>query len=324
MRNKLKSLSIIAAFIGINSLGFCGTLQVDSELPVYKKVSGVSGTIDSIGSDTLNNLMTFWSESFREKYPNVKIQIEGKGSSTAPPALITGTSQLGPMSRAMKTIEIEKFEKKYGFQPTKIGVALDSLAVYVHKDNPLNKISLQEVDAIFSKTKLGGLNFDISKWGQMNLTDSWTNKKISIYGRNSASGTYGYFKKKALFKGDYKNSVKEQPGSASVVMGISEDLAGIGYSGIGYKTSSVKALSISKKKGEKEFEPNYQNVLKGKYPLGRMLYVYIVKKPNTELPKMTKEFLKFVLSKEGQEIVVKDGYLPLTAAISKKQISLLD
>jgi phosphate transport system substrate-binding protein len=323
MKINLKKIISAIGILSLSSFATAATLKVDSGLPEYKKVSGVSGTLNSIGSDTLNNLMTYWSESFRSIYPNVKIQIEGKGSSTAPPALIVGTSQLGPMSRKMKTIEIEKFEKKYGFEPTAIGVALDSLAVYIHKDNPLNEISLQEVDSIFSKTKRGGLTEDIIKWGQLSLKDSWGNKKISLYGRNSASGTYGYFKKKALFKGDFKNTVKEQPGSASVVLGISKDLGGIGYSGIGYKTSSVKALSLSKKKGEKTYAPNYENVLKGKYPLGRMLYVYIVKKPNIEADKLTKEFLKFVLSKKGQEIVVKDGYLPLTAGISKKQISLL-
>jgi len=324
MKVKINFLTITVVFVGLSSIGFSSPLKVDPNLPVYKKISGVSGTLDSIGSDTLNNLMTYWSESFRAIYPNVKVQIEGKGSSTAPPALIAGTSQLGPMSRKMKTLEIEKFEKKYGFQPTKIGVALDSLAVYVHKDNPLDNISLEEVDSIFSKTKLGGLNYDIKKWGKLNLDGDWEYKKISLYGRNSASGTYGYFKKKALFKGDYKNIVKEQPGSASVVMGISKDLGGIGYSGIGYKTSSVKALSVSKNLGAKYYAPTYPNVLSGKYPLGRMLFVYIVKKPHVELPKVTKEFLKFVLSKEGQEIVVKDGYLPLTAKISKMQMSLLE
>ena len=324
MRNLKKYFTICTTFVGLSFASFAGTLKVDEGLPVYKKVSGVSGTLNSIGSDTLNNLMTFWAEEFRALYPNVKIQVEGKGSSTAPPALIAGTSQMGPMSRKMKITEIEKFEKKFGFKPTNIGVALDSLAVYVHKDNPLDGISLQEVDAIFSKTKRGGLTEDKTKWGQLSLKGSWVNRKISLYGRNSASGTYGYFKKKALFKGDFKNTVKEQPGSASVVMGISEDLGGIGYSGIGYKTSSVRALALSKKKGEPVYAPSYENVLKGKYPLGRMLYVYVVKKPNQEMDLVTKEFLKFVLSKKGQEIVVKDGYLPLTGPISKKQISLLE
>ena len=298
-------------------------LDVDPNISDYKKVSEVNGTLNSIGSDTLNNLMTLWAEAFRKEYGNVKIQIEGKGSSTAPPALIAGTAQLGPMSRKMKNEEIEKFEAKYGFVPTPIGVALDSLAVYVHRDNPVESLSLPQVDSMFSKTRKGGL-LDIANWGKVGLDGKWANSPISLYGRNSASGTYGYFKSVALYKGDYKEKVKEQPGSASVVMGVSEDINGVGYSGIGYKTSGVKALALSKTEGGEAYMPTYENVLKGKYPLGRMLYVYVVKKPNQPMDNLVKEFFKLVLSKRGQEIVIKDGYLPLTAALVKKQLSALE
>jgi phosphate transport system substrate-binding protein len=298
-------------------------VKVDGKIPAYAKAQGVSGNLNSVGSDTLNNLMTLWAEGFRKAYPNVNIQIEGKGSSTAPPALIEGTSQLGPMSREMKKQEIEAFEAKFGYKPTKIGVALDSLAVYVHKDNPLNELSLTQVDAIFSKTRKGGAAQDITTWGQLGLKGSLASMPISLYGRNSASGTYGYFKEHALAKGDYKDTVKEQPGSASVVLGVTEDKAGMGYSGIGYKTSGVKALALANKDGEKTFEPTYENVLEGKYPLGRMLYIYVAKEPNKPLPPVIKEFLTYVLSKEGQEVVVKDGYLPLTAGVAAKQSDLL-
>ncbi len=325
MKSPIRPL-IFAALVGaatLSSLSMAGAATtVDADIKEYRKTSGVSGNLNSIGSDTLNNLMTYWAESFRKKYPNVRIQVEGKGSSTAPPALIAGTAQLGPMSRAMKNVEEDKFEAKYGFKPTRIGVALDSLAVYVHKDNPLEAMSLPQVDAVFSKTRKGGLA-DISTWGGLGLTGQWQQAGISIYGRNSASGTYGYFKKKALFKGDYKDTVKEQPGSASVVMAVTEDSAAIGYSGIGYRTSGVKALALSAKEGEEAYAPNYENVLSGRYPLARTLYIYVVKEPNQPLPTLTREFLKFVLSKEGQEIVVKDGYLPLPAQFVEKQLSLL-
>jgi phosphate transport system substrate-binding protein len=328
MKNSIKKMALSAA-LSIMALGLVTTtslaeqLKVDANLSDYVKVQGVAGNLNSVGSDTLNNLMTFWAESFRKKYPNVNIQIEGKGSSTAPPALIEGTSQLGPMSRKMKDKEEQAFEAKFGFKPTVIGVALDSLAVYVNKDNPIEKLDLAEVDAAFSKTRKGGAAADVSTWGQLGLTGEWSDKPISLYGRNSASGTYGYFKSKALFKGDYKDTVKEQPGSASVVLGVTEDKGGLGYSGIGYKTSGVKAIALSKKGGE-AYEPNYDNVLSGKYPLGRLLYVYVAKEPNKPMPKLVKEFLKFVLSKEGQEIVIKDGYLPLTAEVAAKQAALLD
>jgi phosphate transport system substrate-binding protein len=299
-------------------------VKIDSKIPTYKKISGgVSGNLNSIGSDTLNNLMSMWTESFRKEYPNVRIQVEGKGSSTAPPALISGTAQLGPMSRAMKAEEVDEFTKKYGFAPTRIGVALDSLAVFVHKDNPIQALSLPEIDAIFSKTHKGGINEEYTTWGQLGLSGDWQQKPISVYGRNSASGTYGYFKEHALFKGDFKDTVKEQPGSASVVMGVTEDPAAIGYSGIGYKTSGVKAVPLSNKKGEPAQEANYENVLTGKYPLSRTLYIYIAKEPNKPLPPVTAEFLKFVLSNAGQEIVVKDGFLPLTHSVIEKELAKL-
>jgi len=314
----LAALLVVPMMVGSSA----AQIAVDAELPAYQKTQGVSGNLNSVGSDTLNNLMTLWAEGFRKKYPNVNIQIEGKGSSTAPPALIEGVAQIGPMSRAMKRGEEEAFEKKYGFKPTKVGVALDSLAVYVNKDNPIQSLSLPQVDAIFSKTRKGGMD-EINTWGQTGLTGAMANKPVSLYGRNSASGTYGYFKKHALFKGDYKDTVKEQPGSASVVLSVTEDLGGIGYSGIGYKTSGVKAVALAKKDGEKAYEPSYENVLEGKYPLGRMLYLYVAKAPNKPLPKMTEEFLKFVLSKEGQEVVVKDGYLPLPAPVAMKQLAPL-
>ncbi len=316
------AVALVALAVGAGSL-LAAPIKVDVNLNDYVKVQGVAGNLSSVGSDTLNNMMTFWAEGFRKKYPNVNIQIEGKGSSTAPPALIEGTSQLGPMSRKMKNKEVDKFEAKYGFKPTTIGVALDALAVFVNKDNPLEQLTMTQVDSIFSKTqKRGGP--DVTTWGQLGLSGDWSNKPISLYGRNSASGTYGFFKSTSLKKGDYKDTVKEQPGNASVVLGVTEDKAGVGYSGMGYITSGVKALPLSAKDGGSAYIPNYENVLSGNYPLGRMLYINIVKEPNKPLPTLVKEFLKYVLSKEGQEVVVKDGFLPLPAEVAKKQLALLD
>lgn len=294
------------------------------DLPVYKKVDGLSGTLNSIGSDTLNNMMTYWGESFSKMYPNVKVSVEGKGSATAPPALIEGTAQLGPMSRKMKEDEIAAFEKKLGFKPSKLPVSLDSLAVFVNKDCPLKSLSLTEVDAIFSKSRLRENETDINSWDQIGVSSEWANQKISLYGRNSASGTYGYFKEVALKKGDFKDTVKEQPGSAAVVRSITEDKMAMGYSGIGYLTSGVRALPLSAKKGGEVYEANYENVVSLKYPLSRKLYIYYSKNPDKPLGKLEKEFFKFVLSKEGQNIAIKDGYLPLTKEDVVKALKQLE
>ncbi len=291
----------------------------DSKWKNYTRVSGVSGNINSIGSDTLNNLMTLWAEGFRKKYPNVKIQIEGKGSSTAPPALIEGTAQLGPMSRKMKGKEMDAFEAKFGYKPTAFPVAIDALAVYVNKDNPIKGMTVAQVDAAFSKTRRQGHKDDITTWGNLGMNGAFTKMPISLYGRNSASGTYGFFKKKVLQNGDYRDQVKEQPGSASVVQGITEDRAGLGYSGIGYRTSGVRAIPLSMKDGGTFVEPTFANASKGSYPLARFLLVYVNKAPNKPLSPIVKEFLNFVYSREGQHVVIKDGYFPLSANLIAKQ-----
>ena len=283
----------------------------------------MSGNLNSVGSDTLNNLMTFWAEGYRKEYPNIRIQIEGKGSTTAPPALIQGTSQLGPMSRTMKAEEIDAFEKKYGYKPTAVRVAVDGLAVFVNKDNPIKGLTMQQVDGIFSQGRACG-GKAINQWGEAGVTEgSFSHQPISLYGRNSASGTYGYFKEHALCKGDYKATVKEQPGSASVVQGVTEDKYAIGYSGVGYKTSGVRAVPIAAKAGSPFVEDSQENILSGKYPIARFLYVYVNKAPNKPFDPLVREFLKFVLSQQGQETVVKDGFIPLPVKIVQEELAKL-
>ena len=301
-------------------MGFAGQTSslanVDPNLPIYESVSGVSGNLNSIGSDTLNNLMTLWAEGFEAIYPNVNIQIEGKGSSTAPPALIEGTAQIGPMSREMKGSEMDAFEARYGYKPTAVGTSIDALAVFVNKDNPLESITSEQIDSVFSSTyRKGGT--PITEWSQLGLEGSLGGRALSLYGRNSASGTYGFFKKVALAGGDFSSNVKEQPGSSSVVQGIGSDLAGIGYSGIGYTTSGVKAIQID------GIEPTAENCLDGSYPLARQLFVYVNRDPREPMDKLTYEFLRFVLSKQGQEVVEKDGYYPLPAPIAEQILNSL-
>lgn len=318
---KIRSSIVLLALLLVSSAAMA--IDLDPKLPSYTKVSGISGNLKSIGSDTLNNLMTLWSEGFRSQYPAVKIEIEGKGSSTAPPALIEGSSQFGPMSREMKSKEIEAFEKKYGYKPSRIRSAVDSLAVFVHKDNPIQSLTLQQVDAIFSKNRKGGYGKDIVTWGDLGLTGAWKDKPISLYGRNSASGTYGYFKEVALFEGDYKDSVKEQPGSSAVVQGVATDKYGIGYSGVGYKTADVRTVPLAKAEGKKAFDANAENAYSGDYPLARYLYIYVNKNPNQPLDPLRAEFLKYIFTKQGQQIVIKDGFYPVTQKLAQEDLKAL-
>ena len=295
--------------------------NIDKNLSDYAKTSGVSGNLSSVGSDTLGNLLTLWAAEFTRIYPNVNIQIQALGSSTAPPAFTEGTSNMGPMSRKMKRKESEAFEDRHGYKATAIPVAIDALAVYVHKDNPINGMSIPEVDAIFSSTRKCGHEENIDYWGQLGMGGEWARRSIQIYGRNSVSGTHGYFKKKALCKGDYNNNVNEQPGSASVVQSISVSINGIGYSGIGYKTSGVRAVPLTKKHGGKYVEATPDTAVAGTYPLSRFLYVYVNKHPNKPLPPLEREFITMVLSKVGQQFVVNDGYIPLPAKVAEKALA---
>ncbi len=314
---RMRSLTAALAGCALGTAVFAARAQaveVDANLSEYQPVSGVSGNLNSVGSDTLNNLMTFWAEDFNKLYPNVNIQIEGKGSSTAPPALIAGSAQLGPMSRPMKSSEIDAFEKKYGYKPTAIGVSLDSLAVFVNKDNPIQGLTMEQVDAIFSSTRSCGAKKSMDKWSDLGLSGEWA-RPIGLYGRNSASGTYGYFKEHALCKGDYKGSVKEQPGSATVVEGVSNDRFAAGYSGIGYKTAGVRAVPLAPLGSSNFVEAEADNVYAGTYPLSRYLYIYVNRAPGQPLDPLVNEFLRFVLSKQGQQVVVKDGYIPLVKEI---------
>ena len=318
---KKRAMTVVMGIALVATAAVAAPVKVDPGLVTYRAVSGVSGNLSSIGSDTLNNLMTLWAESFQKFYPNARIQIEGKGSSTAPPALISGTAQLGPMSRAMKGTEIDQFEKKYGYKPIGLRTSVDALAVFVNKDNPIKCMTMAQVDAVFSKSRRHGYKEDITTWGQLGLTGEWASKPVSLYGRNSASGTYGFFKEHTLKNGDFKDQVKEQPGSASVVQGITVDRFAMGYSGIGYATAGVRAVPLAEKEGAKCVEAEADNAYAGTYPLARFLYVYINKAPGKALDPLTREFVKLMVSKEGQEAVIKDGYFPIPANIAKEELA---
>jgi len=325
-RREFMTATAMGMAAGVVKIGFAqdGPTKLDSGLRPYAVVPGVSGNASSVGSDTLNNLMTFWAESFKKFYPNVNIQIEGKGSGTAPPALTSGTAQFGPMSRAMKSTEADSFEAKYGYKPTQIRTAVDALGVFVNKDNPIESLTLEQVDAIFSKSRRRGLAKQVVTWGEVGLKGEWAEKPISLYGRNSASGTYGFFKEHTLKNGDYRDEVKEQPGSAAVVQAVATDRFAIGYSGIGYATSSVRAVPLAEKAGAQAMAANAENAYSGEYPLSRFLYVYINRAPGKALDPLVREFIRMICSKEGQEVVVKDGYFPIPASVANEEIKKVE
>jgi len=292
--------------------------------PVYKKKNGVGGKLTIVGSDSLSILVTFWNEAFSDFYPNVKIQFEGKGSATAPPALSAGVAQLGPMSRPMTQAEkADILGHNPKMQVVEVAVALDALAVYVNYRNPLNQITLAELDGIFSSTFKSG-HANVKDWGDLSaMSADWKSKGVQIYGRNSASGTYGFFKDHVLLKGDFKSTMKERPGSSSVVQSVESDEQGIGFSSLGFMTSEAKPLKIVGKDGL-AYNGEYQNVVTNKYPLSRLLYIYVLKPIGKKMDPLPYEFLKMVLSAQGQKLDIQNGSYPLTKAILEENLKKIE
>lgn len=289
------------------------------ELQDYTKTSGVAGSLLSVGSDTLAGMTTLWVEEFQTLYPNVDSQVQASGSATAPPALTEGTAQFGPMSRPMRMREIEAFERAFGYKPTELRVAIDAIGVFVHRDNPIEGLNFSQLDSIFSETLRCGATKSSKTWQDLGLSYDWAKRGIQMFGRNSVSGTYGYFKQNALCGGDFKRNVNEQPGSASVVQSVASSINTIGYSGVGYQVSGVKLLPIAKS-GTDYVMPTHENILSGQYPLSRYLFVYVNKNPLRDLTPIQREFIRFIFSKQGQSLVAKDGYVPISAEIASQEL----
>ncbi|HFQ5035556.1 TPA: PstS family phosphate ABC transporter substrate-binding protein [Vibrio vulnificus] len=293
---------------------------LDTPLQPYKKIPGVSGNLLSVGSDTLAGMTTLWVEEFKALYPNINAQVQASGSSTAPPALTEQTAQFGPMSRPMRLREVEAFERTHGYKPTALRVAIDAIGIFVHQDNPVQGLNFLQLDAIFSATLRCGAEDFVSTWAQLGIDAEWAKRNFQLFGRNSVSGTYGYFKKHALCGGDFKSQVNEQPGSASVVQSVASTLSGIGYSGVGYRVAGVRLLPIAKQ-GNEFVYPSRENILTGDYPLSRYLYVYVNKHPSKALSPIEAEFIKFIYSAQGQALVEKDGYVSITEEFAKQELA---
>jgi phosphate transport system substrate-binding protein len=298
-------------------------VEVDPALPPYKASQVGDATIKSVGSDTLGDLMRIWAGEFTKLNPNVKIDVDSRGSGTATAALLEGTAQLGPMSRPMRSEEYEPFEKKFGYHPASLPVAVDALAVYVNKDNPIECLTIEQLDQIFSKTHLFSGGKNVKTWGDLGLTGDWASQPVVLFGRNSASGTFDTFVDAALAHGEFKNELKEQPGSAEVVKMVAADKFAIGYSGIGYLTTGVRAVPLAANAADKCHDTSPEATYSGAYPLARYLYVYLNKSPAKPVDAAVLEFLKYVLSRDGQKGTVKSGFYPITNAIRMRDLSTL-
>jgi phosphate transport system substrate-binding protein len=299
------------------------TKALDESLPSYQPMNGIAGELKSVGSDTLGNEMKGWAKGFMALYPTVKIEVEARGSATAPPALLQGVSQFGPMSRFMIGDEATAFEKKYGYKATGVRVAVDALAVYVNKDNPVRCLTLQQVDQIFSSTRKGSGGATIKTWGDVGMSGEWASKSIVLFGRNTISGTHEFFREAVLYGGDYKTEIKLETGSEAVIADVSSDRFAIGYSGVGFRTDGVRAVPLATFGGRPCVEATEAATFGGRYPLARYLYVYVNKNPKEPLDALRAEFFKYILGKEGQEETVRGGFYPITDEIRRAELNKL-
>ncbi len=287
---------------------------VDPALRGYQRTSGVSGTIKAVGSDTMNNLMTLWAEGFKRSYPNVRAEIEGKGSSTAPPALIAGTSTFGPMSRDMKTSEIEAFETRHGYKPT-VAPGGDRHAGRVRpsRQSDQSAIASSARRDVFVAAQRGGIARD-PHLGRSGADRRMAESAHQLIWSQCGLRPYAYFKENSLFGGDYRDKVIELPGSSAVVQAIATDKYGIGYSGIGFATAGVRAVPLAVSDDAPAVLPRAQFALTGEYPLARFLWLAVNYKPGSRLDPLRQEFIRYVYSSGGPKRRRQRRLLPRYAA----------
>jgi phosphate transport system substrate-binding protein len=293
--------------------------KVDAKLPDYAPREKLSGMLSIHASDAGNQVETMWAEGFSRFHPDMRGEV-GRGTSSAPVRLIRGSVQFGAMGRAMKTSDVSAFQKEFGYEPTALPSCIDMVSVFVHKDNPIKGLTLQQVDAVFSKTRKGGHNSPINTWGDLDLGAEWKDKPIVMHSRVAASATYGFFKERALFNGDFRDEVKEQPGSSSVVQAVGKDKFAIGYAGFAHKTAGVRAVPVAVDAKASFVPPEPQHARSGKYPLARPILVYVNHKPGTPLDPLRAEFIRYIYSKQGQTDALKVGFVPVDAEMAAKAL----
>ena len=321
---------------------FNAKLAENASISSYTAQPNLSGSMVIAGSDTMQPLMLKLATAFKEWQPTVKTAVQGGGSEVAlrqfkenqatirrgdaknTGHLVSGNVSLLASSRPLTTEERKDFEFRHGFQPTEIPVAMDAVAIYVHRDNPLPGLTLDQVDAIFGSERKRGFPHAITKWSGLGLENEWGAQSITLYGRDKRSGTRTFFIEEALLGGSPVSQIKESAGSATEILEISRDPLGMGYAGTGFQASAVRAVPVSDKAGEPFVAPTAQSAMDGTYPLARYLYLYTRHSPEQVLEPQVLAFLKFINSREGQQAVARAGYYPLSETVATRNLHLLD
>jgi phosphate transport system substrate-binding protein len=286
--------------------------ELDPQIPPYTFHETVSGKLAIAGSDSMRPLIEAWIDDLKRRHPGMRVTLDGAGSDTGLAAILEHRAEIAAMSRRMTAKEIADFVKEYGFEPTEVPVATDALAIFVHRDNPITGLSLEELDAMFCRERRRGLTYPVDSWGLIGLMDEWFEAPVRLYGRNGKSGTSYLFREEVCKGGTFRSQLVDAQGSASVVLDVAKDPQGIGFSAIGYRTSMVRPVPIAAVKGGRYVEPTFETVMDGSYPLRRHLYFYVARPPKVSPSPVLTELVRFALSSQGQQLALDHGYFPLS------------
>ncbi len=315
---------------------------LDPNLPHYELIQGLTGTLHSVGSNRLDAMTFTWIRLFRKSYPGLTITMEARGNFTAAPALTSGYADIAPTVFTFSDNEVATFEQKYGYKPLFIRVSggsynktegTQAFAVFVHRDNPLKQLTLTQLDAIFSSTHRRGAKNDITTWGQLGLDGKWADMPITLYSVRKVEASASAFQDLVMLHGTFKPTLRERAASGTldidnldaVVAAVANDPSAIGYAGFAQSTNEVKSLSIAESEGSPFIAATFDTVLNRQYPLSRFNYIYVNKPPGKPLPPMVREFLRLILSAEGQRSIVEDGsFLPLPLSILKEELAKIE
>lgn len=306
------ALALVAA-----SAGVMAEEHLDPQLPAYHPIDKLEGKIVLVGSDTMSQVAAMWKDRFKQFYPEVEISIVVKGATNAVPAVMDGEATIGMLSREATPEEIAAFTAKKGYAPKLLVPSLERIAVYVNECNPIESLSLAQLDAIFSKSLKRGESQEITTWGQVGVVGNEASKLISLRGRSATTGSQAFFQSVVLQGGEFRAEMTEEKDNFTLVKAIAADPNAIGFSGEMYQISGIKAVPISWKTGEEAYSIDSLADENGTYPIVRPLQFVIDHAPDTEFPAMEREFLRYVFSHMGQEDVVKAGFHPISASPAK-------
>ncbi|MDR3684336.1 MAG: substrate-binding domain-containing protein [Geothrix sp.] len=290
--------------------------KVDPAIPTYVSSGSLTGTIESIGADSLADVWDEWQQAFRAQHPGVQFKVVQTLSKTALDALMAGTVPLIHMAREMTIPEYQAFEKKWGYPPTKVLICFDAFIVFVNSSNPIKEIGMDQLDAVLSTTRAAGYPKDIETWGDLGGRGDWAKRPIHVYFRAEGTASWSVVKDLVLQKGTFKPKIIDKPDYPSIADAVLTDANGLAIGTLATWYSRNRTLAVIPLQGRDALMPTQENVTSGRYPMSKGFFLYVNHAPGKALPPVLAEFLNFALSREGQQAVAQSSLYPLPADLA--------